>query len=68
MHSESILAVIKRSGYADRMITHGFRLLFSTVVNESNLFILMPLNVNLLMFIKTEFDPLITERSTGMSG
>ena len=38
MHSESILAVIKRSGYAGRMITHGFRLLFSTVVNESNLF------------------------------
>lgn len=38
MRSESILAVIKRSGYADRMTTHGFRSLFSTVVNESNLF------------------------------
>ena len=38
MHSESILAVIKRSGYAGRMTTHGFRLLFSTVMNESNLF------------------------------
>ncbi|WP_180048193.1 tyrosine-type recombinase/integrase [Acinetobacter sp. YH12243] len=38
MRSESILAVIKRSGYAGRMTTHGFRSLFSTVVNESNLF------------------------------
>lgn len=38
MRSESILAVIKRSGYAGRMTTHGFRALFSTVVNESNLF------------------------------
>lgn len=38
MRSESILAVIKRSGYASRMTTHGFRSLFSTVVNESNLF------------------------------
>ena len=38
MRSESILAVIKRSGYVGRMITHGFRSLFSTVVNESNLF------------------------------
>ena len=38
MHSESILAVIKRSGYAGRLTTHGCRLLFSTVVNESNLF------------------------------
>ena len=37
-HSESILAVIKHSGYAGRMTTHGFRSLFSTVVNESNLF------------------------------
>ena len=38
MRSESILAVIKRSGYAGRMTTHSFRSLFSTVVNESNLF------------------------------
>ena len=38
MRSESVLAVIKRSGYAGRMTTHGFRSLFSTVVNESNLF------------------------------
>ncbi|QXR18701.1 tyrosine-type recombinase/integrase [Acinetobacter variabilis] len=38
MRSESILAVIKRSGYAGRMTTHGFRSLFSTIVNESNLF------------------------------
>lgn len=38
MRSESILQVIKRSGYAGRMTTHGFRSLFSTVVNESNLF------------------------------
>ena len=38
MTSESILQVIKRSGYAGKMTTHGFRSLFSTVVNESNLF------------------------------
>ncbi|OTG86971.1 integrase [Acinetobacter sp. ANC 4558] len=38
MRSESILAVIKRSGYTGRMTTHGFRSLFSTVLNESNLF------------------------------
>ena len=38
MCSESILQVIKRSGYAGRMTTHGFRSLFSTVLNESNLF------------------------------
>ena len=38
MRSESILAVIKRSGYAGRMTTHGFRALFSTVLNESNSF------------------------------
>ena len=38
MTSESILQVIKRSGYAGKMTTHGFRALFSTVVNESNLF------------------------------
>ena len=31
MRSESILAVIKRCGYAGRMTTHGFRSLFSTV-------------------------------------
>ena len=37
MPRESILAVIKRSSYAGRMTTHGFRSLFSTVVNESNL-------------------------------
>ena len=38
MQSESILAVIKCSGYAGRMTIHGFRSLFSTVLNESNLF------------------------------
>lgn len=38
MSSESILVVIKRSGYAGRMTTHGFRSLFSTILNESNLF------------------------------
>lgn len=38
MRSESILQIIKRSGYAGRMTTHGFRSLFSTVLNESNLF------------------------------
>lgn len=38
MRSESILAVIKRSGYAGRMTTYGFRSLFSTVLNKSNLF------------------------------
>ena len=38
MRSEFILAVIKRSCYAGRMMTHGFRSLFTTVVNESNLF------------------------------
>lgn len=38
MRSESILQVIKRSGYAGKMTTHGFRSLFSTVLNESNLF------------------------------
>ena len=32
------MAVIKRSGYAGRMTTHGFRSLFSTVLNESNFF------------------------------
>ena len=38
MSSESILAVIKRSGYAGRMTTHGFKYLLSAIVNESNLF------------------------------
>ena len=38
MRSESIQALIKRCGYAGRMTTHGFRSLFSNVVNESNLF------------------------------
>lgn len=38
MRTESIWVVIKRSGYAGRMTTHGFRSLFSTIVNESNLF------------------------------
>lgn len=38
MTSESILQVIKRAGYAGKMTTHGFRSLFSTTVNESNLF------------------------------
>lgn len=38
MTTESILQVIKRAGYAGRMTTHGFRSLFSTVINESNLF------------------------------
>lgn len=38
MTSESVLQVIKRSGYAGKMTTHGFRSLFSTTINESNLF------------------------------
>lgn len=38
MTSESILQVIKRVGYSGKMTTHGFRALFSTVVNEANLF------------------------------
>ncbi|EET81955.1 hypothetical protein ACIRA0001_2087 [Acinetobacter radioresistens SK82] len=38
IHTESILVVIERSGYASRMTTHSFRSLFSTDVNESNLF------------------------------
>ena len=37
MRSETILQVIKRCGYAGRMTMHGFRALFSTVLNESNL-------------------------------
>ena len=36
--SESILAIIKRNGYAGRMTTHGFRTVFSTHANESTLF------------------------------
>ena len=33
--SESILAIIKRNGYAGRMTTHGFRSVFSTHANDS---------------------------------
>lgn len=33
--SESILAIIKRNGYAGRMTTHGFRSVFSTHANNS---------------------------------
>lgn len=36
--SESILAIIKRNGYAKRMTTHGFRTVFSTMANGSKLF------------------------------
>ncbi|WP_347453628.1 tyrosine-type recombinase/integrase [Acinetobacter thermotolerans] len=36
--SESILAIIKRNGYAGRMTTHGFRTVFSTMANGSKLF------------------------------
>lgn len=36
--SESILAIIKRNGYAKLMTTHGFRTVFSTHANESTLF------------------------------
>lgn len=38
MTSESILNMIKRMGYKDKMVTHGFRSLFSTHANESKLF------------------------------
>ena len=38
MTSETPLAVIKRNGYANEMVTHGFRTLFSTYANESKLF------------------------------
>ncbi|PZQ89287.1 MAG: integrase [Acinetobacter johnsonii] len=38
MTSETPLAVIKRNGYANEMVTHGFRTLFSTHANESKLF------------------------------
>lgn len=35
--SASVLAIIKRNGYGGQMVTHGFRSLFSTAANESNL-------------------------------
>ena len=38
MGSETILQVIKRSGYTGRMMTHCFRSLFSTMLNELDLF------------------------------
>jgi len=38
MTSETPLAAIKRNGYANEMVTHGFRTLFSTHANESKLF------------------------------
>lgn len=38
MTSESVLTMIKRMGYEDKMVTHGFRSLFSTHANESKLF------------------------------
>lgn len=38
MTSESVLTMIKRMGYTDKMVTHGFRSLFSTHANESKLF------------------------------
>lgn len=38
VQSESILAIIKRNGYAGQMVTHGFRSLFSTHTNNSKLF------------------------------
>lgn len=38
MTSESVLNMIKRMGYKDKMVTHGFRSLFSTHANESKLF------------------------------
>jgi hypothetical protein len=68
MRSESILAVIKRSGYAGRMTTHGFRSLFSNVVNDSNLFNQMPLNASLPTCHRTESAQPITVRNIGMSG
>lgn len=36
--SESILAIIKRNGYAGQMTTHGFRSVFSTHANNSGNF------------------------------
>lgn len=38
MPSETILAVIKRNGYENEMVTHGFRSIFSTHANESKKF------------------------------
>lgn len=38
MTSESVLSMIKRMGYKEKMVTHGFRSLFSTHANESKLF------------------------------
>ena len=35
VRSESILAIIKRNGYAGQMTTHGFRSVFSTHANNS---------------------------------
>lgn len=37
MPTETPLAAIKRSGYTGMMVTHGFRSLFSTYANESQL-------------------------------
>ncbi|WLF83764.1 tyrosine-type recombinase/integrase [Moraxella sp. ZY210820] len=37
MRIESLLAVIKRSGFGGKMTTHGFRSLFSTSANNSGL-------------------------------
>lgn len=36
--SESVLAIIKRNGYAGQMVTHGFRSLFSTHANNAKKF------------------------------
>lgn len=38
MTSNAVLQVIKRLGYADQMVTHGFRTLLSTHANNSGLF------------------------------
>lgn len=38
MPVETPLAAIKRAGYGGQMVTHGFRSLFSTSANESQLF------------------------------
>jgi integrase len=38
LQSDSLTTSIRRGGYAGQMTTHGFRALFSTVLNESNLF------------------------------
>ena len=37
MTIETPLAVIKRAGYGNQMVTHGFRALFSTHANNSQL-------------------------------